>query len=241
MASFSSATSSALIDTCTLRVRRSNWMMRASTFCPTAKRSGRCSPRSRASSARLMNVVRSVPMIFTSSPPSLTSVTSQVTTEPFLTSPAASIGSPSSCLMPREIRSFSTSTSSTLALTLSPFLYSSITCSPGRFQSRSERCTIPSISPSSPRNRPNSVLFLTSPSMVDPGGCFSTKTSHGLRMVCLSPSEMRRFTGSTSSTCTSTSCDVETIFPGCTFFLVHDISETWIRPSMPGSSSTNAP
>jgi hypothetical protein len=28
---------------------------------------------------------------------------------------------------------------------------------------------------------------------------------------------------------------------GCTFFLVQDISDTWIRPSMPGSSSTNAP
>ena len=60
-------------------------------------------------------------------------------------------------------------------------------------------------------------------------------------MVCLRPSEMRRLTESTSSTCTSTSCEVETILPGCMFFLVHDISETWIRPSMPGSSSTNAP
>ena len=41
---------------------------------------------------------------------------------------------------------------------------------------------------------------------------------------------MRRLTGSTSRICTSTSCEVETILPGCTFFLVHDISETWIRP-----------
>jgi hypothetical protein len=40
---------------------------------------------------------------------------------------------------------------------------------------------------------------------------------------------------------TSTSCEVETILPGWTFFLVQLISETWIRPSMPGSSSTNAP
>ena len=52
---------------------------------------------------------------------------------------------------------------------------------------------------------------------------------------------MRRFTGSTSRIITSTSCEVETILPGWTFFLVHDISETWIRPSMPGSSSTKAP
>src|SRR5436309_2438359 len=226
IASFSSATSSALMETCTLRVRRSNWVTRASTFCPGEKRSGRCSPRSRASSERLMNVVKSVPTIFTSIPPSFTSVTSEVTTAPFLSSAALSRGSPASCLMPSEMRSFSTSTSSTLALTLSPFLYSSITCSPGRFQSRSERWTMPSTSPSRPRNSPNSVLFLTSPSITAPGGYFSTKASHGLRMVCLRPSEMRRLTGSTSRICTSTSWEVDTILPGCTFFFVHDISET---------------
>ena len=111
-----------------------------------------------------MKVARSVPEIFTSMPPSFTSSTSQVTTAPFLTSPGSANGSPSSCLMPSEMRSFSTSTSSTTALTMSPFLKSSITCSPGSFQSRSERWTMPSTSPSSPRNRPNSVLFLTSPS-----------------------------------------------------------------------------
>ncbi len=45
---------------------------------------------------------------------------------------------------------------------------------------------------------------------------------------------MRRLDGSTSSTTTSTSCEVETILPGWTFFLVQDISETWTRPSTPG-------
>ena len=40
---------------------------------------------------------------------------------------------------------------------------------------------------------------------VDPTGNFSTKTSQGLRMVCLRPSEIRRLTESTSRTCTSTS------------------------------------
>src|SRR4029077_16332242 len=176
IASFSSATSSALIETCTLWVRRSNWMTRASTFWPAAKRSGRCSERSRASSERLMKAEYSVPTIFTSMPPSFTSVTSQVTTAPFLSSPAAPASGaaaapappPLNCLMPSEMRSFSTSTSSTCALTLSPFLYSSMTCSPGRFQSRSDRCTMPSTSPSRPRNRPNSVLFLTSPSTSEP-------------------------------------------------------------------------
>ena len=52
---------------------------------------------------------------------------------------------------------------------------------------------------------------------------------------------MRRFSSSTSSTLTSTSWLVLTILPGWTFFLVQLISETWTRPSMPGSSSTNAP
>src|SRR6185312_8479385 len=77
MASFSSATSSALIETCTLRAFLSNWITRASTFSPTAKRSARWSLRSRASSDRLMKVVKSVPAILTSMPLSLTSSTSQ--------------------------------------------------------------------------------------------------------------------------------------------------------------------
>ena len=100
--------------------------------------------------------------------------------------------------MPSEMRSFSTSTSRTWARTMSPFLNSSMTCSPGRFQSRSERWTMPSTSPSRPMNRPNSVLFLTSPSTIEPTGCFSAKASHGFCSVCLRPSEMRRLTGSTS-------------------------------------------
>src|SRR3546814_13401712 len=64
---------------------------------------------------------------------------------------------------------------------------------------------------------------------------------HGLACACLRPSEMRRLSSSTSSPRTSTSWLVETILSGCTFFLTHDISETWTRPSMPASSSTNAP
>ena len=100
---------------------------------------------------------------------------------------------------------------------------------------------MPSTSPSSPMKRPNSVLFLTSPSTTEPTGCFSANASQGFCSVCFRPSEMRRLTGSTSRIWTSTSWEVETIFPGWTFFFVQDISETWISPSMPGSSSTNAP
>src|SRR5271165_4138232 len=64
---------------------------------------------------------------------------------------------------------------------------------------------MPSTSPSRPMKRPNSVLFLTSPSTVEPTGCFSAKASHGFCKVCLRPSEMRRLAASTSSTWTSTS------------------------------------
>src|SRR5579864_988911 len=49
-----------------------------------------------------MNVVKSVPAIFTSMPLSFTSSTSQVTTAPFLTSPGSANGSPSSCLTPSD-------------------------------------------------------------------------------------------------------------------------------------------
>src|SRR5690606_34280677 len=216
-ASFSSAISSALIETVILRVFLSNWVTRASTFCPTAKRSGRCSSRSRERSERLMNVSRSWSTRRTSMPPSLMAVTSQVTTA-FLRSSPGATASPTasrpSCLMPGEMRSFSMSTSRTCAFTMAPRLYPSITCSPGRVQSRSERWTMPSTSPSRPMNRPNSVLFLTSPSTTEPTGWLRAKASHGFSSVCLRPSEMRRLTGSTSRMTTSTSCVVDRILPG---------------------------
>ena len=97
------------------------------------------------------------------------------------------------------------------------------------------------MSPGRPTNRPNSVMLRTSPSSSVPTGCSSTKLSQGLAKICFRPRLMRRFCGSTSSTITSTSWLVETILPGCTFFLVQLISETWTRPSTPGSNSTKAP
>ena len=100
---------------------------------------------------------------------------------------------------------------------------------------------MPSTSPSRPMNRPNSVMLRISPSTIGADRVRGEEGSHGLSWVCLRPSEMRRLLGSTSSTCTSTSWLVETILPGWTFFLVQLISETWIRPSTPGSSSTKAP
>ena len=71
----------------------------------------------------------------------------------------------------------------------------------------------------------------------EPTGCFSAKASHGSNQ--LSPANAALHLIDLEIT-TSTS-EVEMILPGWTFFFVQDISETWIRPSMPGSSSTNAP
>ncbi len=100
---------------------------------------------------------------------------------------------------------------------------------------------MPSMSPGRPTNTPNSVVFLTSPSITLPAGYVWAKAAHGLSRHCLRPRLTRRLSGSTSSTMTSTSWLVETILPGWTFFLTQLISETWTRPSMPGSSSTKAP
>ena len=59
-ACFSSAISSALIDTVMRRAALSRLVTAASTLSPTLKRSGRCSERSRDRSERLMKVVMSL-------------------------------------------------------------------------------------------------------------------------------------------------------------------------------------
>ena len=124
-AAFSSAISSALIETVTLRLLGSIWVTVASTFSPTAKRSGRCSERSRARSARLMKVghlgagdlhIEAVLLDgrdFAGDGIALLDA-----------GRSAPSGSPATCLMPSEMRSFSMSTSRTWALTCRP------SCSP---------------------------------------------------------------------------------------------------------------
>jgi hypothetical protein len=100
---------------------------------------------------------------------------------------------------------------------------------------------MPSISLSRPMNRPNSVMFLTSPSTSVPFGMGLGKdlprVAHGLleaqRHAALGGVDLQHHDLDL--------LEVETILPGWTFFLVQDISETWTSPSMPGSSSTKAP
>ena len=197
------------MDSETRRDERSTDITFASILSPTAKRSGRWSARSRDRSERRMKDFIAGEPNSISIPPEVISVTVQVTIVPRFTpeppSAGASIGSPDSCLMPSEMRSLSTSTSRTFALTMSPLLKASMACSPDLSQAMSLMCTIPSRSGPRPTNRPNSVMPRTSPSISVPIGCSARNAVHGLSMVCFRPSEMRRFSESTSRTSTSTS------------------------------------
>ena len=74
-----------------------------------------------------------------------------------------------------------------------------------------------------------------------PIGYFSSITLHGLGSICFIPRESLRFRSSTPRTTASTVSPTETSLLGCFTRLVQDISEMWISPSMPGSSSTKAP
>jgi hypothetical protein len=113
-----------------LRALESTDTTRTSTLSPTPKRSGRCSERSRERSERRMN--ERIPSYSTSMPPSSILVTWTVMTEPRFTPPMASAnGSPSMALIESEMRSFSTSTSVTLAVTVSPLRKSAMASSPG--------------------------------------------------------------------------------------------------------------
>ena len=88
---------------------------------------------------------------------------------------------------------------------------------------------------------PKSAMLRTLPFTTVPGGYFSLSDSYGFGSSCFMPSEIRFCFGSMSSTTASTMSPTATIFDGCLTRRVHDISEMWTRPSMPCSSSMNAP
>ncbi|MNT44796.1 hypothetical protein D3C72_1813370 [compost metagenome] len=150
-------------------------------------------------------------------------------------------GSPSSCLTPRETRSRSTSMARTMASSSSPFLKRRTASSPVSVQDRSDRCTRPSMLPARPMNTPKSVIDLIAPRTLSPFLWVTPKSSHGLALHCFMPSEIRRRSSSISRTITSTSSPSWTTLLGATFLFVQSISETCTRPSIPCSTSTNAP
>ena len=103
-------------------------------------------------------------------------------------------------------------------------------------------CTRPSIPSSTSTNAPKSVMLRTLPvdDVADAVLRVDQVPGVGLglleaRATAAAPS------WSMSSTTHSTQSPTFRIFDGCLTRLVHDISETWIRPSTPSSTSTKAP
>jgi hypothetical protein len=167
---------------------------------------------------------------------SFTSVTSQVTTEPFLRSSALSMDRLE--LLDAERNSPSRRRRRApwpdlVALLVLLDARSSAVSNRGRRDALFRRCR------RRPRRARTRSLFSTSPSISVPGGYFRRRPpwiAHGL----LEADEMRRLTGSTSRICTSTSCEGNDL-AGTYVLLGPRHLETWMRPSMPGSSSTKAP
>src|SRR6267154_4271155 len=100
---------------------------------------------------------------------------------------------------------------------------------------------MPSTPSDSCTNAPNFVTLTTGPSTTEPAANRCATSAQGSPNACFRPRDMRCSPAFTPRTTAST------ISPGFTSvlallnFLPHDISETWMRPSIPGSSSTNAP
>src|SRR5208337_495504 len=100
---------------------------------------------------------------------------------------------------------------------------------------------MPSTPSESCTNAPNLVMLVTGPSTTEPTANLCATSAHGSPSACLRPKEMRRSAAFTPSIMTSTVSPGFTTSLAALTFLAHDISETWINPSTPGSSSTNAP
>src|SRR5271165_5176807 len=145
------------------------------------------------------------------------------------------------CFIPSDTRRFSGSILSTLAVIGSPFLNTSCGFFTRPVQLTSLTCTNPSNPSSISMNAPNSAMLRTLPVTTVPTGYFSATSSQGSGCACLMPRETRRSLGLMSSTTTSTSSPAFTTFDGCVGFLAQLISVTCTSPSIPGSSSTNAP
>ena len=90
-------------------------------------------------------------------------------------------------------------------------------------------------------NAPNEVRLRTLPLIRVPTGYLSGRITHGSCSVCFIPSEIFSSVSSTLSTTASIASPIDTIFDGWRTLRVQLISEIWTRPSMPGSSSMNAP
>ncbi len=100
---------------------------------------------------------------------------------------------------------------------------------------------MPSTPSASCTNAPNFCRLMTVPSTTEPTGNFCVASAHGSPSACFRPSEMRRSAWFTPRTTTSTWSPGFTTSAGLRTFFDQDISERWISPSTPFSSSTKAP
>ena len=150
-------------------------------------------------------------------------------------------GSSVICLIPNEIRRFSSFTSRTIHFISWPFF----SASPGwlclRVQLRSEIWIIPSIPGSTSTKAPKLVMLRTLALTIAPAGYFCEAIAQGFVCVCLRPNEISCFSLLTFNTTTSISSPRLTISPGCARRLVQLISLICTNPSMPSSSRTNTP
>jgi ribosomal protein S1 len=80
----------------------------------------------------------------------------------------------------------------TIVVISSPLLKLRIDVSASLFHETSDKCTKPSIPPSSPINIPKSVIDLIKPVTRSPLLCVDENFSHGFASHCLIPNEMRR-------------------------------------------------
>ena len=156
-------------------------------------------------------------------------------------SPMRSHGSSCACFSPREIRLFSASTLRTSTSTSSPFLTTSEGCCTRFVHDMSEMWIRPSIPGSISTNAPNEVRLRTLPLRRVPTGYFCGSAIHGSSSVCFMPREIFSSVSSTLSTTASIVSPIDTTFDGWRTLRVQLISEMCTRPSIPGSSSTNAP
>ena len=88
---------------------------------------------------------------------------------------------------------------------------------------------------------PKSVMLRTLPSTMLPMGKRSSMVFQGLGSASFMDSEMRLRSTSRSFTTASTVWLTVRNLDGFRIFRVHDISDTWISPSTPSSSSMKAP
>src|SRR2546425_7567649 len=125
--------------------------------------------------------------------------------------------------------------------TSSPFFTTSEGCCTRLVHDMSEMWIRPSMPGSISTNAPNDVRLRTLPRMRVPTGYFCGSAIQGSSSVCFMPREIFSSVSSTLRTTASMVSPMDTILEGWRTLRVQLISEMCTRPSMPSSSSTNAP